>query len=168
MNLTELIIRPLEPDDSIEELTDLLRRGYKVLADMGLRYLATHQDADTTRQRIENAECFVAEYKGKIIATITFNMPDKTGGAPWYDRPEVAHFQQFAVEPKFQRHGIGARIMEFIEDYARKKGVVELALDTSEKATHLIDWYKRLGYRFIEYADWDETNYRSVIMSKML
>jgi GNAT superfamily N-acetyltransferase len=168
MDPVDIVIRPLRTDDSVEELTELLRRGYKILADMGLRYLATHQDADITRQRIENAECFVAEYKGKIIATITFNMPDKTDGAPWYDRPEVAHFQQFAVEPKFQRHGIGTRIMKFIEDYARKKGVIELALDTSEKATHLIDWYKKLGYRFIGYADWDETNYRSVIMSKTL
>ncbi|MBW1796697.1 MAG: GNAT family N-acetyltransferase, partial [Deltaproteobacteria bacterium] len=45
-------------------------------------------------------------------------------------------------------------------------GASELALDTAEQATHLINWYERLGYRFIEYVDWDVTNYRSVIMSK--
>ena len=58
--------------------------------------------------------------------------------------------------------------MQFIEEHARKRGVTELACDTSEQATHLIAWYTRLGYRFIEHVKWDVTNYRSVVMSKTL
>ena len=54
------------------------------------------------------------------------------------------------------------------ETCAERDGAAELALDTAEPARHLIDWYTRLGYRFIEYAQWDVTNYRSVVMSKRL
>jgi hypothetical protein len=43
-----------------------------------------------------------------------------------------------------------------------------MALDTAEPAAHLIAFYNRLGYRFIEHAQWRMTNYRSVIMSKTL
>ena len=32
----------------------------------------------------------------------------------------------------------------------------------------LIDYYQKRSYRFIEYVDWDVTNYRSVILSKSL
>jgi len=47
-------------------------------------------------------------------------------------------------------------------------GATELALDTSEGADHLIAWYERKGFRFVEYAQWKGKSYRSVIMSKML
>jgi hypothetical protein len=52
------------------------------------------------------------------------------------------------------------------EACAERDDAAELAVDTAEPARHLIDWYTRLGYRFIEYAQWDVTNYRSVVMSK--
>lgn len=167
-DIHDLVIRRFDDSDSIDDLTDLLHRGYKSLADLGLRYLATHQDAETTRKRIEHAECFVAVYAGKLVGTITLNLPEATFGTPWYDRADVAHFQQFAIDPAFQGRGIGTRLMAFIEDFARRHGVQELALDTAETAVHLIAWYKKLGYRVIEYTDWDVTNYRSVIMSKTL
>lgn len=161
-------IRPFASSDSIEELTALLHRAYKQLADIGLRFLATHQDANTTRNRVEAGDCFVAEINGRIIATITFYMPGKSYGSPWLDRPDVGHIGQLAVEPEYQGHGIASRLMHFIEDHARRRGVAELALDTSEKATHLISWYERQGYKFIEHAQWNITNYRSVVMSKTL
>ena len=58
--------------------------------------------------------------------------------------------------------------MRVIEQRALQQGATELALDTAEGATHLIRWYERLGFRFIQHVSWDETNYRSVVMSKRL
>jgi GNAT superfamily N-acetyltransferase len=168
INPDEVIIRPLAQTDSIEELTELLHRGYKALADMGLKYLATHQDVATTKERISGGECFVAVHGGKMIGAITFYSPSPFGGSPWLERDDVCEFGQFAVDPDYQGNGIGTRIVAFVEDYARSKGIPEICLDTSEKATHLIDWYQKLGYRFIEYVDWDITNYRSVILSRTL
>ncbi len=168
MNIADIIIRPLDEKDSIEELTELLHRGYKVLADMGLKYMATWQGSEITRKRIAKGECFVAELGGRIVATINFYMPDSLSGSPWLERNDVAEFGQFAVDPDFQNQGIGESMVKYVEDYAREKGLAEICLDTSEKAEHLIKWYEKLGYRFIEYVDWDVTNYRSVIMSKTL
>ena len=121
MKTPDIIIRPLNEDDSIDELTDLLHRGYKVLADMGLKYLATWQSSDITRDRIAKGECFVAELDGKIIGTINFYMPDVLGGSPWLERDDVAEFGQFAVDPDYQRRGIGEMMVKFVEDHARKK-----------------------------------------------
>jgi ribosomal protein S18 acetylase RimI-like enzyme len=163
-----VLIRPLGEDDSLEELTELLHRAYKALADMGLKYLATWQDIETTRKRISNGTCFVAVVNGQIVGTITFKMPHGGHGVAWLDRPDVGHISQMAVEPALQNGGVGARLMRHAEDYARTQGLAELALDTSEQAHHLISWYERLGYRFIEYVQWEVTNYRSVVMSKPL
>ncbi|MCH9031354.1 MAG: GNAT family N-acetyltransferase [candidate division Zixibacteria bacterium] len=106
------LIRVFGDSDSLEELTEFLHRSYKSLADMGLRYLATHQSA--------------------------------------------------------QRQGVRSLLIERAEELARKDNASEIALDTAEPAMHLIEWYKRIGFRFIEYAESDVTNYCSVIMSKRL
>src|SRR5579864_3313349 len=47
-------------------------------------------------------------------------------------------------------------------------GAGALALDTAEPATDLIRFYSRHGYRIVETVQWEEVNYRSVVMSKQL
>ncbi|MGI8923196.1 MAG: GNAT family N-acetyltransferase [Fimbriimonadales bacterium] len=165
---SEVDIRRLEPTDDLQELTDLLHRAYKQLADMGFRFLATHQDTETTRERTQGGECFVGHIEGPIVATMTFYDAAHTSGCSWYDRPEVASFGQFAVEPSLQRSGIGSRLIELAEGRALETGATELALDTAEGATRLIGLYERRGYRLVGNADWNETNYRSVILSKRI
>jgi GNAT superfamily N-acetyltransferase len=167
--LKPITIRNLDlPIDSIPELTRLLHEAYRPLAEAGMRYLASHQDDERTLARAAKGECFVAVQNGELVGTVTLSHITNTQGTSWYDRPDVASFGQFAVKPDLQRTGLGTKLMDLVEDRARLKGVPELALDTSEHAAHLIHYYERRGYRFIEYTQWSETNYRSVIMSKRL
>ena len=163
-----IIIRPLSPEDSIPDLTALLHRAYAGLAEMGLRFWATHQSDEVTRLRAAKGECFVAEADGVVVGTIVFMPAARTKGCPWYDRHDVASLGQFAVEPRLQANGLGRRLMSVVEERAIATGAREIALDTAEPATHLIDWYTRLGYRFVEHTQWEHTNYRSVILSKSL
>lgn len=164
----EVEIRRIAESDSVEELTELLHRAYKILADMGFRFFATHQTPEQTQERIDSGECYVGIHDGRVIGTVTFYPPPRpeSSGSEWYRRPDVSHFGQFAVEPSLQRSGVGSRLMDFVEDLARERGIAEIALDTAEGAHHLRDYYGRRGYRFIEYVQWDVTNYRSVVMSK--
>lgn len=164
----DLSIRLLEPADSITDLTALLHRAYAGLARRGKRFLASHQDDATTLDRISKGECWVATKANRIVGTIMLKDAAQTGGSPWYDRPEVACFGQFAVEPACGGRGIGSKLLQFVEDQATRKGVEELALDTAEGAHDLIQFYSRRGYRFIEYTKWSVVNYQSIIMSKRL
>jgi predicted N-acetyltransferase YhbS len=166
--LENIAIRHLASTDSLEDLTDLLHRAYKVLADMGFRFTATYQDAATTRERCEHGETFVAERDRAVVGTVTFYPVGKNRGCPWYERPGVSSFGQFAVEPALQKTGIGAALMDAVERRAAETGADEIALDTAEGAHHLIAYYERRGYRHVGHADWHSTNYRSVILSKKL
>lgn len=162
------LIRQLLPSDSIAELTALLHKAYGRLARMGLRYMATHQSEDMTRERVSQGTCLVAIVDGRLCGTILFRNCEQTRGCSWYDRPEVASLAQFAVDPALQARGIGLDLLESVEALAVASGAREIALDTAEPATHLVGWYGRLGYRFVEHAQWSHTNYRSVILSKAL
>ena len=163
--MDDISIRPWLETDSAVELTELLHRAYARLAAMNLRFWATHQSAEVTEQRIASGECFVAVADGAICGTILFRNASRTSGSPWYDRPDVASFGQFAVEPGLQSHGLGRRLVAHVEARAAAR---ELALDPAGPATHLMEGYTRLGYRFIEHAQWQHTNYRSIVLSKTL
>ena len=165
----EIVIRLISPADSIPEITMLLHKSYRKLADLGFRYLATHQKDDETLRRLNKGISYIALSNERIISTITLYMNDADGKDDiWYKKQGVAHFGQFGVKPEYQNKGLGSLMMDIIESHAKKAGAVEIALDTAEGAAHLIKYYKKRGYRFIEYVNWDVTNYRSVIMSKKL
>lgn len=153
----------------IEELTIVLNRAYKQLADMGLKYVASHQDSSITYERIEHAYCLVAIEENKIVGTISFYPPGSKKACDWYKKEGIAVIGQFGILPEYQGTGLGKKLLDEIELYGSKqKEVIEIALDTAEKADHLIGMYASRGYKFVEYADWDMTNYRSVIMSKKI
>jgi ribosomal protein S18 acetylase RimI-like enzyme len=164
--LKELVIRELYQDDSLEELTELLHRSYEALAEMGLKYVATYQDVATTGKRISQGVTFVAVLGGKLVGTIIFTRPEHTNIPRGKPIPLAGKLNQLGVEPKLQGMGIGKRLFVHAEEYAKAKGVSALVLDTAEPATHLIKWYERMGYQFVEYVQWDITNYRSVVMVK--
>ena len=166
--LTKIKIRPLTNSDNLNELTLLLNRSYKKLADQGFKYLASHQDTEITKYRIEKGQCFVATLDNKIIATICYYLPDRASGNDWYNQEFVASYGQFAVDPPFQKLGLGGQLIDLVEKIAMSDNAKEIAIDTAEGASELIDYYKKRGYRFVDYAQWAETNYRSVVLSKKI
>ena len=163
-----MTIRLLTAGDDLTYLTGLLHRAYGALAERGMRFLGSHQDPATTARRVARGECALAEIGGKLVGTILFRPVGSGKGTPWYLRPDVATLGQFAVEPGWQRRGIGSALMDWVERRARETGAGELALDTAEPAEELIRFYARRGFRFVEFVRWEVCNYRSVVMSKSL
>lgn len=123
-----IVIRPMGPDDSIDELTTLLHRSYAGLGNMGLNYTAVDQSTETTRERLSLGFAFVAiDPQDRLVGTVVFYRPQRSTGSPWLERPEVANFGQLAVDPALQRRGIGSRLMDLVEEQARAVGARETA-----------------------------------------
>jgi GNAT superfamily N-acetyltransferase len=161
-------IRLLQPADSIDAITELLHRAYAPLGAMGLNFTGVDQTREQTERRIGRGVCAVALIGERLVGTIL-----AVGGKPvadcrWYSEPHVARAHQFAVEPELHRRGIGGALMRWAEEWAQLQGYRELAVDTAESAEHLVAFYTRRGFRFIEFAQWPGKRYRSVILSKSL
>jgi len=161
-------IREFTSKDSIAELTELLHASYKVLADMGLHFVATYQSDDITQSRIANARCFIAEVKEKLVGTITYYPSVSRGGKGFANVSERSGFGQFGVLPEYRGLGVGALLLQQAEAQAIKDGVGEFFLDTAAPATHLIELYQKKGYEIVGNVQWEEVNYPSVIMRKVL
>lgn len=139
-------IRLLAPSDSLDELTLLLHRSYKKLADQGFRFHATHQDVTVTKQRVTNSECYVAVVNDRIVGTICYRPPAHKMQHDYYDQSFVAAFGQFAVDPPYQGSGLGSELLNVAEKCAMRDKAAEIAFDTAEGATELIGFYKKRGY----------------------
>lgn len=163
-----IVYRYLSPADDVERLTELLHESYALLAAAGMRFMASHQDADATRRRMDRGETIVAVEHSDVVGLVTLATAAATGGSPFYDRADVASFGQFAVHPRKQRLGIGSTLLNLVEARAAELGVGSLALDTSERAAKLIAFYQARGYAFVEHCQWETTNYRSVVMARRI
>lgn len=162
-------IRPFHLDcDDLEQLTELVHKAYRQLADMGLNYTAVDQDVAITRRRIQEGCCLIAEVDGMMIGTITYYAPGVKTYCEWYTQAGVGTIGQFAVLPEYQGFGIGGRLLDAVETLAIHDSSIELALDTAEPAVHLHRYYQKRGYRFVDHVYWQGKTYRSVIMSKPL
>lgn len=168
----DVVLRTFAPDDDPAEVNALLLLAYKPLADAGMRYVASHEDVEATKNKIHESECVLAIQNGKIVACAMLRPAQNTSWADqapeFYHQPGVIMFGRFAVLPSLQKAGLGSRIMDWLEARARELGFSEIALDTSERASHLIRMYEKRGYRFVQHHQWPTTNYRSVVMSKTL
>jgi tRNA pseudouridine38-40 synthase len=161
-------IRDWRETDSIDDLTALLHRAYAEWTDRGQIFLASHQDVEMTRRRIAAGKCFVAEKHGRIIGTICVYDGTAHTRCEYYTRPGVWHFGQFGIEPALKGSGVGSDLLRYAETYVRMKGAQQMALDTSENAEALLDWYKRRGYVEVGTMTWGVVNYTSKVLAKVM
>ncbi len=169
-----LHIRPLAARDSLDALTALLHRAYAPLAAQGMNFTAATQTSDVTQKRAAEGQCWVAEQGGELVGTVTVCGPYDVASAPWaadvpwFRERDTAHFHQFAVDPALQGQGLGRRLVQACEDWARQGGYQRMVLDTAMPATALRALYRRLGYNEVGDVQWSGKHYRSVIMLKAL
>lgn len=167
-NNEQFTYRLFTKHDSIEELTRVINIAYKANAEKGMNYLGASQNSATTYKRIRKGICIIAFNNNEIIGTITYKAPNKTKGCRWYNKERVAKFNLLAVSPEYQKQGIANHLIKICEKIALSHGAEELALDTAENNSALINYYSSRSYRFIETVEWKNTNYKSVVYSKKL
>lgn len=161
-------MRRVDPTESLEPLTAMLHRAFSGLGRMGLNCTCVDQSAQVTRERIAKGECYAASHDGRLVGTVTLYAPDPDSPSTWYHRADVASVHQLAVAPEYQCSGVGASLLHFAESWATGRGYAELALDTAQPARHLLAFYKRHRYRFVESVRFPGKAYFSVVLSKDL
>ncbi|MBB3197277.1 GNAT family N-acetyltransferase [Roseateles terrae] len=182
MNATlppDVRLRPLTPADSLELLTSLLHQAYASLAAQGWNFTAVDQPVSLTAKRVSAGQCLLAEQldaqgAARLVGTVMVRGPYRPGvdawtlDAPCYNEPGTAILSQLAVHPDCRGLGLGERLMDAAEDWARTEGYTAVALDTALPAVALRQRYERRGYVQVGDVQWEGKTYRSVLMRKAL
>lgn len=165
---TTVTIREFSASDSISKLTQLIREAYAALGGQGFNFNGVEQAEAVTAKRVQQGVCFVALVDDELVGTILVHGPFVEAPCSYLTRPEVAYFQQFAVNPNWQSSGIGSQLLLQAETCASVSGYSALSLDTAVRAEHLVQYYARRGFEPVQQMQWPGKNYRSLVMSKPL
>ena len=89
---------------------------------------------------------FVAEIDGRAagLAEVSVREPDPN---PLTVTRRYAHVQSMVVARGFRHLGIGARLIEAAQHWAKERGAAEMRLDVWEFAAGPLPFYEALGYR---------------------
>jgi GNAT superfamily N-acetyltransferase len=124
------------------------------------------QPAAVTRQQALAGDCFVAVCNGRLVGTMTLYTRDPDSPCDLYRSSNVATVRQLGVEPSWQNRGIGKTMLAFAEHWAATRGYAQIALDTPYPAQHLLDFYRRQGFRLVDVVHFDGKGYDSGILTK--
>lgn len=147
----KISIRKFTNEDALE-VTGLIKAAlYKVSAKYYpkniIRNLIEHYSAKMLVNKNKTRPVFVATIKNKIVGTVQL--------------AEDGWICAMFVRNGYQKHGIGTRMLEKIEDVARKKKVDALR---SHVAINSVDFYKKSGFKIVKMVTLKEAGrvYRTI------
>ncbi len=83
-------IRRATKNEQWSAIAALLHRAYAVHAARGLRFYASYQDENVTRERADEGECYLALIDSVVVGTVTALPGGRKSECSWYVRPDVA------------------------------------------------------------------------------
>ncbi len=94
----------------------------------------------------KDAVIFLAERSGHIIglAEVYYRQDDKA--KPLIVPHQYAYLQSIMVSEPYRRLGIGKKLMEVAQQWARERGATEMRLDVWEFNQGTIRFYEEMGY----------------------
>ncbi|MFN3581324.1 MAG: GNAT family N-acetyltransferase [Pseudomonas sp.] len=88
------------------------------------------------------------------------------GYVVFYYEGDHAHLENVAVSPEYQGRAVGRRLIEHVEQTARKAGYQAVELYTNEAMTENLAMYPRIGY--IEVGRRREAGFNRVFFRKQM
>ena len=101
----------------------------------------------------ENNELYVYIENEKVIACISLcnEMDEVYIPVTWKTKNQNnLYIHRLAVNPDFQKKGVGRDLMNFAENFARKKEYKSIRLDTFSKNKRNLKFYESRGYHRLE------------------
>ena len=112
-----------------------------------------YPNKETILRDIEHKEMLVYETKNEIIGCIVVSekKDQEYQSVRWLkNNDSCIYIHRLAVNPAHQNLGIGNKLMEYAENYARKKQLNSVRLDTFSKNLKNQKFYEKRGYIKLE------------------
>lgn len=117
-------------------------------------FLKKENSPGSIARKLKTRKIFVLTDRGKILGSIEINLKSgRIGG--------------LFIDYRYLGKGYGSKLMQFIEKFAKTKGIKKINLHPTKTA---YDFYKKLGYRLVKQDIWEGPGFRvkSKTMEKRL
>ena len=139
--------------DDLEELYNALNDSLEKWVNYPGWKKGVYPIREDAEKGIVNGTLFVAMLKDNIVGTIILNHEPEEAykEIKWgfeSDYLDVLVVHTFLVHPDYKQCGIGKRLMEFAEQYAKETNMKSIRLDVYEGNLPAIQLYKKCGYQY--------------------
>jgi ribosomal protein S18 acetylase RimI-like enzyme len=127
-----------------ETIEDLNTEGnYQWSTDYPLR--------ENFEEDIKSASLYIYEQDGEVASFMCINkkQDDAYNNVNWSKDGDAIVIHRFAVKRSFQKKGIGSKMIEFTENFAKNKNIRYLKVDTNSQNTRMNKLFIRLGFNFV-------------------
>jgi GNAT superfamily N-acetyltransferase len=100
---------------------------------------ALDETPEDVRREVSSGNVVVAIDGTEVVGTVRYEV-----------KPEVLYVGRLAVLPSYQRRGVGAALMEYVEKLAPTLGRTRIELATRQSLPDNVLFYERLGYTVTE------------------
>ncbi len=100
---------------------------------------------------IKNKSLYIYEFNNEVAGFICINkIEDEVyHSLNWRQGGEAIVIHRFAVKRSYQRQKVATKLIEFVEHFAKNKGINYLKVDTNSENTRMNAFFKHLGFVFI-------------------
>ncbi|WP_139905275.1 GNAT family N-acetyltransferase [Clostridium thermarum] len=121
---------------SIQKITREAFEAYVACAGIPGSTAALTESVEDIEVDIETKHCFVAELDGVIVGSVRIEIREDN----------TAYLSRFGVAVNYQNHGIGASLLDYVDDVMRELGVSRIYLHTASKILSLVRFYYGRGF----------------------
>ena len=138
------VIRPSRADD-LEHLPDIERAAGEPFRELGMAAVAD-DDPPTVRElavfQQDGRAWVVAGDTGQPVGYVLVDVVDG-----------CVHVEQVSVQPRYARQGLGKRLLDTVELWARRLGFPAMTLTAFTDVPWNAPYYERLGWRRLGQSD---------------
>jgi N-acetylglutamate synthase-like GNAT family acetyltransferase len=151
-------IRRAAPEDSLT-ISNLLRESFAAFEPLYTAngFNATTPTAQKVLERMQEGPVWVALRDGQVLGTVAIVVKGKSG-----------YIRGMAVLPSARGVGIGAQLLQHVENWARDQQCVRLLLSTTPFLSEAIRLYERFGFQRTDEGPSDLFGTRLFTMAKTI
>lgn len=123
-------------EEDLRKIAEIFRREYSKFPYKGKWNKKNALEA--INEHFKKYEIYVIEIDKKIVG---FTVIEEITSF----REKACFINEMVISSEFHRKGLGKKLMEFTENYCKKKSIKKIKLSTNRKA-HAFKFYKNRGY----------------------
>ena len=132
------VIRPAR-EDELRELGVIEREADALFAEIGMNDMAAAAPESL----------LPAQRAGRLLVAVT-HADEPVGFVRLEIVDSIPHVEQVSVLPGYAGRGLGVRLLDAAEEWARKRGYRRMTLTTYRDVPWNGPWYRRMGWEVVE------------------
>lgn len=132
------VIRPAR-EDELRELGVIEQEADALFVEIGMKDMAA----------ADPEILLPAQRAGRVLVAVT-RADEPVGFVRLEIVDSTPHVEQVSVLPGYAGHGLGSRLLDAAEEWARKRGYRRMTLITYRDVPWNGPWYRRIGWEVVE------------------